>query len=78
MTRGEPAVPVGYSEWSRQGQAAAVVGRASHIVTGDAHLLRIGQYRAISIVTAAIFLDLIGRPEPAGSRRSPPVVLQQV
>lgn len=35
----------------------AVKGRADYIVTGDRHLLRLGGYEAISIVTVRQFLD---------------------
>ncbi len=35
----------------------AVVGKATHIVTGDHHLLPLKSYRGILIVTAADFLD---------------------
>jgi len=37
----------------------AVVGGATHIVTGDHHLLPLGSYKGISIVTAADFLTLV-------------------
>ena len=33
----------------------AVVGSATHIVTGDSHLLKLGNYQNIQIVTAADF-----------------------
>ena len=35
----------------------AVKGRANYIVTGDRHLLKLGTYEAISIVTVRQFLD---------------------
>jgi len=35
----------------------AVKGRADYIVTGDRHLLKLGSYNAISIVTVRQFLD---------------------
>ena len=38
----------------------AVVGQATHIVTGDRrHLLPLGSYQGIAIVTAADFLTLV-------------------
>jgi putative PIN family toxin of toxin-antitoxin system len=41
----------------------AVVGRASHIVTGDRrHLLPLGGYQGISIVSATDFLALVSEP----------------
>ena len=39
--------------------AAAVEGRASFVVTGDPHLLAVGQYEGIRIVTPRSFLDLL-------------------
>lgn len=39
----------------------AVAGSADYIVSGDAHLLLLGQYRGIRIVTPAVFLLLLGR-----------------
>jgi putative PIN family toxin of toxin-antitoxin system len=35
----------------------AVKGRADYIVTGDRHLLKLGSYEAIAIVTVRQFLD---------------------
>jgi putative PIN family toxin of toxin-antitoxin system len=35
----------------------ALKGKADYIVTGDRHLLKLGSYEAISIVTARQFLD---------------------
>jgi putative PIN family toxin of toxin-antitoxin system len=41
----------------------AVVGGATHIVTGDhRHLLPLGSYQSISIVTASAFLTLVSAP----------------
>jgi len=40
----------------------ALVGKADYIVTGDRHLLALGQYSGISIVKAAQFLSIIGAP----------------
>ena len=40
----------------------AVVGGASHIVTGDRHLLSLGNYQNIAIVRAADFLALVSHP----------------
>ena len=39
--------------------AAALEGSASHIISGDRHLLTIGRYQGIKIVTARIFLELL-------------------
>ena len=39
--------------------AAAVEGRASFVVTGDPHLLVVGQYEGIRIVTPRTFLQLL-------------------
>ena len=36
-----------------------LVGRASHIVTGDAHLLKLARYRGIRVVTVGETLQLI-------------------
>jgi putative PIN family toxin of toxin-antitoxin system len=35
----------------------AITGKADYIVSGDKHLLRLGSYRGISIVTAREFMD---------------------
>jgi putative PIN family toxin of toxin-antitoxin system len=40
--------------------AAAVAGLASFVVTGDPHLLTVGQYEGIRSVTPRAFLDLLG------------------
>ena len=40
--------------------AAAVEGRATFVVTGDPHLLAVGQYEGIRIVSPRTFLDLLG------------------
>jgi putative PIN family toxin of toxin-antitoxin system len=37
----------------------AVVGEATHIVTGDKHLLSLGKYQAIAIVKATEFVVLL-------------------
>ena len=39
--------------------AAAIEGRASFVVTGDPHLLAVGRYEGIRIVTPRAFLDLL-------------------
>ena len=41
--------------------AAAIEGRASHIVTGDRHLLDLGTYDEIQIVSPRAFLGLLTR-----------------
>jgi putative PIN family toxin of toxin-antitoxin system len=40
----------------------AVVGKADYIVTGDCHLLALGQYGNISIVKAAQFISILSAP----------------
>jgi len=40
--------------------AAAVAGRASFVVTGDPHLLTVGEYEGIRVVNPRAFLDLLG------------------
>lgn len=39
----------------------AVVGSATHIVTGDKHLLSLGKYQAIAIVKATEFIMLLSQ-----------------
>ncbi len=39
--------------------AAAVEGRADHVVTGDADLLTLGEHQGIAIVTPRAFLDFL-------------------
>ncbi|MBI5390884.1 putative toxin-antitoxin system toxin component, PIN family [Candidatus Woesearchaeota archaeon] len=38
---------------------AAIMGEAEIIITGDAHLLKLKNYRGVSILTPAQFLDLV-------------------
>ncbi len=40
----------------------AVVAKAAYIVSGDRHLLSIGNYQGIKIVRAKEFLDLMENP----------------
>jgi putative PIN family toxin of toxin-antitoxin system len=40
----------------------AVIGKADYIVTGDRHLLALGQYSNISIVRAAQFISILSAP----------------
>ena len=40
--------------------AAAVEGRASHVVTGDRRFLAVGEHAGVEIVTPRAFLDLLG------------------
>ena len=40
--------------------AAAVEGRAAFVVTGDPHLLAVGQYAGVRIVSPRAFLDFLG------------------
>ena len=40
--------------------AAAVEGRASHVVTGDRRFLALGEHAGVAIVTPRAFLDLLG------------------
>lgn len=39
--------------------AAAIAGRASLVVTGDPHLLTVGEYEGVRVVTPRTFLDLL-------------------
>jgi len=39
--------------------AAAIAGRASLVVTGDLHLLTVGEYEGVRIVTPRAFLNLL-------------------
>lgn len=61
LVRGTPKVS-GVSQDPDDGKylAAAVEGRASFVVTGDPHLLAVGQYDGIRIITPRAFLDLLG------------------
>ena len=40
--------------------AAALEGRAGFLVTGDGHLLALGEYQGIRVVTPAAFLKVLG------------------
>lgn len=40
----------------------AVIGGATHIVTGDKHLLSLGKYQSIAIVKATEFVTLLSQP----------------
>ncbi|HZX93597.1 MAG TPA: putative toxin-antitoxin system toxin component, PIN family [Myxococcales bacterium] len=40
--------------------AAALEGRASHVVTGDHRFLELGEHAGVAIVTPRAFLDLLG------------------
>jgi len=40
--------------------ATAVEGRAAFIVSGDRHVLALGEYEGVRIVTPAAFLELVG------------------
>ena len=40
--------------------AAALEGRASHVVTGDRHFLAVGDHAGIEIVTPRVFLGPLG------------------
>jgi uncharacterized protein len=42
--------------------ACAVAGQADYIVSGDRHLLDLGNYRGIPVVTPAAFVALVGGP----------------
>jgi putative PIN family toxin of toxin-antitoxin system len=43
--------------------SCALNAKADFIISGDVHLLKLGEYRGIQIVTAAQFLDLMEREE---------------
>jgi len=40
----------------------AVAGRADYIISGDKHLLKLGQYQGIRIVTLREFMDIVNPP----------------
>lgn len=40
--------------------AAGVAGRASFVVTGDPHLLKVREYEGVRIITPRSFLDVLG------------------
>jgi len=40
--------------------AAAIEGRAGHVVTGDRRFLALGEHAGVEIVTPRAFLDLLG------------------
>ena len=42
--------------------AAALEGRAAFLVTGDRHVLALGEYEGVRIVTPAAFLKILGEP----------------
>ena len=42
--------------------AAALEGRAAFLVTGDQHVLALGEYEGVRIVTPAGFLKILGEP----------------
>lgn len=43
----------------------AIEGEADYIVSGDQHLLELGEYQGIKILTPRAFLDVLGRqPRP--------------
>ena len=39
--------------------SAAIAGRAAFVVTGDPHLLTVGEYEGVRIITPRAFLDLL-------------------
>jgi len=41
--------------------AAAVEGRATHVVTGDQDLLSVGRFEDVEVVTPRAFLSLLGQ-----------------
>jgi predicted nucleic acid-binding protein len=41
---------------------AAVEGNATHLVSGDRDLLRLGRFEGIAIVTPQAFLDALAAP----------------
>jgi len=41
--------------------AAAVEGRATHVVTGDQDLLSLGRFEGVEVVTPRAFLNLLGQ-----------------
>jgi len=47
----------------------AMVGGATHIVTGDRHLLSLGIYQGIPIVKATDFLAIVSQPRLEGHEK---------
>lgn len=47
------------SPWGNTYLSCALNGRADFIVSGDEHLLNLGEYQGIQIVTPARFLDIM-------------------
>lgn len=47
---------------------AAVAGEADYVVSGDRHLLELGSFRGIGIVTPARFLEILAEMEPPTER----------
>ena len=45
--------------------AAALEGRAAFLVTSDQHVLSLGEYEGVRIVTPAEFLKILGEPKRA-------------
>jgi putative PIN family toxin of toxin-antitoxin system len=41
----------------------AIAGAADYIVSGDAHLLSLGEYQGVRILSPADFLDVLNHPE---------------
>lgn len=44
--------------------ACALEGDAEHVVTGDRHLLRLGQYQRVRILAARAFLEILPSESP--------------
>lgn len=44
--------------------AAAIGGRAALVVSGDPHLLKVGEHQGVRIITPRAFLDLLGPSRP--------------
>lgn len=40
---------------------AAVAGRCDYLVSGDPHLLSVGEYRGVTVLSPAAFVDLVER-----------------
>jgi uncharacterized protein len=48
---------------------AAVAGGCEYVVSGDPHLLRVGEYRGITILTPSAFIAVLEQSLPAGEDR---------
>jgi predicted nucleic acid-binding protein len=59
--RGEPRVSIIYANLNNIFLSLAREGRASRIVSGDRHLLALGDFEGITIVSVRAFLEEMGK-----------------